>query len=45
MENKCKCGNDGCELHTCPYKLDVHADTESKCNCCSDCEHDCCMDI
>lgn len=33
------------DLHTCPYSEDVKGDYETKCNCCPDCEHECCMDI
>ena len=45
---KCEtCGNNEgtSELHTCPYAEDIHGDSESMCNCCSDCEYECCMDI
>jgi hypothetical protein len=41
----CKCGADGRDLHTCPYKEDIHGDSESQCNCCSDCANECCMNI
>jgi hypothetical protein len=45
---KCEtCGNNEgtSELHTCPYAEDINGDSESMCNCCSDCEYECCMDI
>jgi len=42
---KCDCGKDGKESHTCPYAEDVNNDSDSLCNCCEGCEHECCMDI
>lgn len=40
------CGvNEAKELHTCPYKEDINDDSESLCDCCSDCLHECSMDI
>lgn len=52
-KKKCegKCGaRDGCqnpaeEDHTCPYAEEINEDYESLCNCCSDCAHECAMDI
>lgn len=44
-ENACSCGADGVELHTCPLKEDVKGDTDTKCNCCSDCEYVCYTEI
>lgn len=35
----------GVDDHTCPYNEDINGDYESKCNCCADCTHECCMDI
>lgn len=41
-----RCGNlPTLDSHTCPYSEDVNNDYESKCNCCSDCQGECCMDI
>ena len=31
--------------HTCPFREDVDNDSETLCNCCSQCEHECMMDI
>jgi hypothetical protein len=31
--------------HTCPYAEEIHGDSSSLCDCCSDCESQCCMDI
>lgn len=33
------------EFHKCPYKEDVNNDSESECNCCEKCTHECAMDI
>lgn len=33
------------EAHTCPYKEDIHDDSETLCNCCDDCAYECAMDI
>lgn len=41
----CKCGNPAEDLHTCPYSEDIYGDSETLCNCCDDCEHNCLMDI
>jgi len=50
--NECKCGKEGTEeLHYCPYALDIGDEYElpeeerTLCNCCSDCENECAMDI
>ncbi len=43
---KCKCGKDvDGDLHPCPYSEEINNDSESECNCCSDCIHECGMDI
>lgn len=34
----------GTEPHTCPYAEKIN-DITDLCNCCSECEHECCMDI
>lgn len=31
--------------HICPYRDDVNGDSETLCNCCEDCTHECAMDI
>lgn len=33
------------EPHSCPFAEDIHGDSESLCNCCDDCSHECAMDI
>lgn len=33
------------EPHTCPFAEDIHDDSETLCNCCDDCAHECAMDI
>ncbi len=47
QEHKCcRCKeNPECELHTCPYSVEIHDDSESMCNCCSKCTQDCADDI
>lgn len=42
---KCGCGNDGESSHTCPFKEEINGDSETECNCCDDCKHQCAMDI
>tara|TARA_R110000868_G_scaffold403104_1_gene679989 strand:- start:289 stop:486 length:198 start_codon:yes stop_codon:yes gene_type:complete len=37
--------NEAQSKHTCPYKEDIYNDIDSLCNCCSNCKHECCMDI
>ena len=48
-EEKCEneyCNNEGTLfLHNCPYAEDVNGDSEAVCNCCSECENNCIMDI
>ena len=41
----CKCGNVGLEKHTCPFSAEIHDDYDTLCNCCSDCAHECAMDV
>jgi hypothetical protein len=45
--NRCECCNDLVtgKMHICPFREDIHGDSETLCNCCGDCEHQCCMDI
>lgn len=31
--------------HVCPFKQDINDDSESLCNCCEECTHECAMDI
>ncbi len=33
------------EPHTCPYAEDIHNDSKTLCTCCTNCEHECAMDI
>ena len=44
-ENVCRCGQPGEEEHTCPFAEDIHGDSKTLCNCCSDCSYQCAMDI
>jgi hypothetical protein len=44
QNTKCTCG-DYNESHTCPFAEDIHGDSESLCNCCDYCTHECAMDI
>ncbi len=37
--------NDAQSEHTCPYAEEINDDSDSLCDCCSDCEHECYMDI
>jgi len=42
----CKCGiNRKTAWHSCPYDEDMHSNYEKNCRCCSDCAHNCAMDI
>lgn len=43
-ESKCEC-DIFIESHSCPFQEDVHGDNSDFCNCCSECEHQCAMDI
>lgn len=46
LVHSCKCGNtQKSTLHTCPFKTDMNDDYDSLCRCCSDCTHECAMDI
>lgn len=45
FDKACKCGKQGQEPHTCPYAVDIHDDSETTCNCCRNCSHECAMDI
>lgn len=44
---KCQsCGVRGCtERHPCPYQEELYGDSETLCNCCDDCAHECALDI
>lgn len=37
--------NPKADPHTCPYAEDMHGDSVTLCRCCSDCRHECAMDI
>jgi hypothetical protein len=37
--------NDSKELHTCPYREEIHNDYESLCDCNEEQQHQCAMDI
>ena len=40
----CKCGADGRDEHTCPFKTEIN-DDGSLCNCCEGCTEECAMEI
>jgi hypothetical protein len=41
----CKCGNANSQgKHTCPFAEEMYGDT-GLCTCCSECTHNCAMDI
>ena len=42
---KCDCGNDIEELHTCPFLEEIRGDSETLCNCCKICEKLCSQEI
>ena len=48
-EHKCtsgrECTNQAQEPHTCPFASEIHNDNETLCECCTDCEHECAMDV
>ncbi len=39
------CKNPSKEMHSCPYQEEINDDSESLCNCCDDCAHECAQDI
>lgn len=41
----CGCGNPAEPLHSCPFKEEINDDSETLCNCCNDCRHECAMDV
>ena len=41
----CACAETEGDMHTCPYAEDINGDSESLCDCCAVCEHECAMDI
>lgn len=43
-EPKCRCGDKGNSAHICPYAKEIN-DSDRECNCCSECTHQCAMDI
>jgi hypothetical protein len=43
--DKCECGNKSETIHTCPFAEDIHGDSETLCNCCSECTLQCTMDV
>jgi hypothetical protein len=42
---KCKCDAPGLSDHTCPFKMEIHDDDKSLCNCCANCRYECGLDI
>lgn len=45
MADKCRCGNETAEEHTCPFAEDIFGDNTTLCTCCFECRHECLMDI
>ena len=45
FKNTCNCGEQGEDLHSCPYQSDVNSDPTSMCNCCDKCTQQCTDDI
>jgi hypothetical protein len=45
MSDKCNCGNEQDDEHTCPFAEDVGNDSESLCRCCEECTYQCAMDV
>lgn len=46
LDYKCdRCEGKGLPTHGCPFLEDVHADYDTKCNCCEDCMTECENDI
>lgn len=41
----CKCGETGEPDHSCPYAEEINDDSDSLCNCCQKCRHECAMDV
>lgn len=43
----CKCGRNTRtrNMHPCPYSEDINGNYEPMCYCCSECQHECAMDI
>lgn len=41
----CKGENYKSELHTCPYAEEINEDSDTLCDCCETCMHECAMDI
>lgn len=43
-DEKCQrsnCDNNALENHICPFKAEIHEDTQTLCNCCEDCINRC----
>lgn len=36
---------EGLAPHPCPYQSDVNDDSETECNCCESCQHNCADEI
>ena len=45
-EDMCKCGkNPQQPPHTCPYEEEIFNNSETMCECCDSCQHECLLDI
>jgi hypothetical protein len=40
-----KCAENLEDEHTCPFAEEINDDSETLCNCCDDCTHECGMSI
>lgn len=46
LELCCNCDkNDALEDHECPFKVEIHDDEDTLCNCCEECMYECAMDV
>lgn len=44
-DNKCSCGSEGSDPHTCPFAEEINGNYERLCNCCNSCTYECAQDI
>lgn len=35
----------GKAMHSCPFRVEIHDDEKTLCNCCDNCTHECAMDV
>ncbi len=41
----CSCGDNMSEPHSCPFQCEINNNEDFQCTCCSECQHECLMDI